>query len=300
MQRPIVAPPPRVGRGLGCGWLCCSSPRRPFDPPSICHRATKPHPGPPLSTSTTHPNSVPSFTDPRPINLSLQLTTAALTTALSGEADHLPDAPMNPSRAARHIRPARSRRGLLLPLPSSHLLSHPPARPLPRLSLLSAGPHRLLSTSSRSVPTTPWRPSGYPVAVPSISVEGAREAIDFYQRAFGAEVEHCITHPAQGKVMHATLRLGDGVLFVSDTFEEWGSRPSVVGLRVYVPDVDEAFKRAVDAGATVLQEPAESATTTPQPARTPLTSHISSVDERLLTLSCVLCAVCACEQSVVG
>ena len=110
--------------------------------------------------------------------------------------------------------------------------------------------------------TTAWRPPHYPCTVTALCVDGAKAAVEFYQAAFGAEVEHLVMHPGnQGKVMHASIRIGpDSMLFVSDPFPEWGSRPSVVGVRVYVPDADAAFKRAVKAGATVKQEPAESAT----------------------------------------
>ena len=86
------------------------------------------------------------------------------------------------------------------------------------------------------------------------------EAIEFYKTAFGATVDHTMLDPSGAKVMHSTLRFGEDrtAVFVSDVFREWGSIPSNVGITIYVPDPDAAFKRAVEAGATVKEPPSDS------------------------------------------
>lgn len=97
-------------------------------------------------------------------------------------------------------------------------------------------------------------PEGYHTVTPYLSVRGAKEALDFYQKAFGAEETYRMDGPG-GKIMHAEIRIGDSPVMLADEFEEWGNRsPAALGgagvsLMVYTDDVDALFQRALDAGA---------------------------------------------------
>ncbi|HEV8308833.1 MAG TPA: VOC family protein [Methylomirabilota bacterium] len=97
-------------------------------------------------------------------------------------------------------------------------------------------------------------PRGYRSLTPALMVRGAAEAIDFYKRAFGARELTRMASP-EGKIMHAELKVGDSVFFLGDESPEMGSKsPQTLGgvtgsLHIYVPNVDSAFKRAIDAGA---------------------------------------------------
>jgi uncharacterized glyoxalase superfamily protein PhnB len=101
-------------------------------------------------------------------------------------------------------------------------------------------------------------PAAYGSITPQLTVRGAAEAIDFYKRAFGATEADVMEGP-DGKVMHAELKLGGRIFFVVDEFPDWGPGPrapqtlggTTGSLHVYVPNVDAAVKRAVDAGATI-------------------------------------------------
>ena len=107
-------------------------------------------------------------------------------------------------------------------------------------------------------------PDGYHSVTPGIVHKEAKKAIDFYKKAFGAEVMMIMPNP-DGRVMHAEIKIGDSVIFVSDEFPEWApdtkspqSLGAVTGtLFLYVQDTDAAFKRAVDAGAKPLMPPAD-------------------------------------------
>ena len=98
-------------------------------------------------------------------------------------------------------------------------------------------------------------PEGYHTITPSIICRRAAEAIDFYQKAFGATVRLRMEMP-DGKIMHAEMQLADSVFMISDEFPQWGSvSPQTLGgsagtLHLYVPDVDAAFAQALAAGAT--------------------------------------------------
>lgn len=100
-------------------------------------------------------------------------------------------------------------------------------------------------------------PEGYHTVTPHLVVENAAEAIEFYKRAFGAQ-ELCRMPAPDGKrLFHAELQIGDSRLMLCDAFPEYGSPgPKALGgspitLHLYVDNVDVAFDRALQAGATV-------------------------------------------------
>jgi uncharacterized glyoxalase superfamily protein PhnB len=83
---------------------------------------------------------------------------------------------------------------------------------------------------------------------------GAANAIEFYKRAFNA-VEISRLPGPQGKLMHATLRIGDSPFMLTDEFPESGAlgpkalKGSPVTVHIYVENVDAAVAQAVEAGA---------------------------------------------------
>jgi PhnB protein len=99
-------------------------------------------------------------------------------------------------------------------------------------------------------------PDGMHRVTPHLIVKGAANAIEFYEKAFGAVEEVRLPGP-NGRLMHAVIRIfGDAVMLV-DEMPEWGAlspkslKGSPVTLHLYVEDVDAAVKRAVGAGAKV-------------------------------------------------
>jgi|KBSMisStaDraftv2_1062788.scaffolds.fasta_scaffold12840_4 uncharacterized glyoxalase superfamily protein PhnB len=100
-------------------------------------------------------------------------------------------------------------------------------------------------------------PEGLRTLTPSLTVEGAAEAIEFYKRAFGAEERSRALDPTGKKVWHAELRIGDSAFFINDTAPEMGATPSFSSLWIYTADADAAFDRAVKAGAKVTMPMAD-------------------------------------------
>ena len=100
-------------------------------------------------------------------------------------------------------------------------------------------------------------PEGFNTLTPYLVVKNAKEAIEFYRKAFGAEVACIHEIPGVGTVLNAQLRIGDSMLMLNDEFPEYGAlgpseeRPSSVTVHLYVDDADAWFERAVKAGATV-------------------------------------------------
>ena len=87
-------------------------------------------------------------------------------------------------------------------------------------------------------------PAHLHTVVPRMVFDDARAAIAFYEKAFGAElVDEPFADPA-GKIVHAEVRIGDSVVFVTDEgCDGNGVAPRSVGGRVTsimtlnVPDV---------------------------------------------------------------
>jgi PhnB protein len=99
-------------------------------------------------------------------------------------------------------------------------------------------------------------PDGFHTVTPHLTVRDANRALEFYKKAFGAEVLHVMPAPG-GKVMHAAIKIGDSIVMLNDEFPEHGgaSAPPPGGtgdaLHIYIENVDTAFERAVSAGASV-------------------------------------------------
>ena len=94
-------------------------------------------------------------------------------------------------------------------------------------------------------------PDGFHTVTPYLIVDGAKKVIDFMHYALGAKHDHEPTLRPDGTIMHATLKIGDSMVMISDASEHAKAAP--VMLYLYVPNVDTAFKRALDAGAKAVQ-----------------------------------------------
>ena len=99
-------------------------------------------------------------------------------------------------------------------------------------------------------------PEGYHTLSTVLAVDNAREAIEFYKRAFGAKERSVMPGP-DDTIAHAELEIGDSLVMLSDPFPQSSLKsPKVVGgttaaLFIFAEDVDEVVQQAIDAGATV-------------------------------------------------
>jgi PhnB protein len=105
-------------------------------------------------------------------------------------------------------------------------------------------------------------PEGYPQVTPYLCVDGAAEAIEFYKKVLGATERMRMGGP-DGKVGHAELQIGSGLVMLADEFPDMGQRsPTALGgspvtVSLYVEDVDAVFAGAIDAGATEVRPVAD-------------------------------------------
>jgi len=87
--------------------------------------------------------------------------------------------------------------------------------------------------------------------MPYLHPEGARKYIAFLKAAFGAEELAVIEHA--GRVVHATVRIGDAVLEMGEPESPEGIPAG--GFFVRVDDVETAYAKALAAGGTVVRPP---------------------------------------------
>ena len=100
-------------------------------------------------------------------------------------------------------------------------------------------------------------PDGYTSVTAYLYVSKSAEAIEFYQKAFGAKEVMRLTSP-DGGIAHAEIEIGNAKLMLADENPQWGNLGPIArggptcGFALYVPDVDAAFAHAVACGATVV------------------------------------------------
>ena len=97
------------------------------------------------------------------------------------------------------------------------------------------------------------KPENYNTASPYLIVSDANGTIAFLTRVFGAIQLRKFANEA-GKLLHAEVRIDDSVIMLADPAPpDWPAMPSFV--HVYVRDVDATYRKALEAGATSVQEP---------------------------------------------
>lgn len=94
-------------------------------------------------------------------------------------------------------------------------------------------------------------PDGYHSVTPYLIVPDVDGMVDFLKEVLGAE-ERSRALDGQGNVMHAEVKVGNSVIMMSQSNEEYP--PTRAMLHIYLEDVDDAYQRALAAGATPVRE----------------------------------------------
>jgi len=96
---------------------------------------------------------------------------------------------------------------------------------------------------------------------PYLVVNDCREALAFYEEAFGAVETYRLTDPVDKRIGHAEMTIGETCIMLADEYPDFGAlSPDSVGgspvkMHLEVDDADMFMDRAVAAGATVLRPP---------------------------------------------
>jgi PhnB protein len=122
-----------------------------------------------------------------------------------------------------------------------------------RLEIMGDGMIELIQVSEIHPPPRAAAAASSPAGVvPYLTLEGAAEAVAFYQRAFGAkEIARMLAEDGK-RLMHCQLEINGGPFMLADHFSEFGGaavqRSASDTMQLIVADGDAWWKRAAAAG----------------------------------------------------
>jgi PhnB protein len=88
-----------------------------------------------------------------------------------------------------------------------------------------------------------------------VVAEDARALIRFIEKGIGGHLSFEVADN-NGRIGHAEVRIADGLMMIGEKPAGRDSFPAM--LHLYVEDSDASYRRALDAGATSVREPADS------------------------------------------
>lgn len=98
----------------------------------------------------------------------------------------------------------------------------------------------------------PALPEGFATITPTLVVPDASGAIEQYKKAFGAKEDYRMPAKDPNKIMHASVTIGNSKIFIADQDPDKKMELTHSDFYVYVPDVDQSFRMAKDAGMREL------------------------------------------------
>ena len=101
-------------------------------------------------------------------------------------------------------------------------------------------------------------PPGMESAIPYMTFQDCKEALAFYEKAFGAELLMSMPGPNGEGTLHAEMRVLGSIIMMTDENPQWnlvsaktlGNSP--VSLMFYCEDADAVFEKAAAAGCEVV------------------------------------------------
>lgn len=118
--------------------------------------------------------------------------------------------------------------------------------------------------ASRPPVTDHGGPIGWPQMSLYLTVLDPAASLTFYEAAFGFEPTGETMKDEAGRIQHAGMRLGDAaIMFAPEPADGSMRAPTSSGATdshsfyIYVPDIDALARQAVEAGAEILQAPAD-------------------------------------------
>lgn len=96
-------------------------------------------------------------------------------------------------------------------------------------------------------------PDNYTAVTPWIISSSSEKLIEFLEGAFGAEeVRNSRIINENGVIIHVVVRIGDAMVMLFDSREGWAPTPSFLNL--YVEDIEKAYQKALQLGATSVTD----------------------------------------------
>lgn len=99
-------------------------------------------------------------------------------------------------------------------------------------------------------------PEGYHSVTPYLVVDEPEKVLDFVKQALGAEEIFRMDGP-DGGIAHAEVKIGDSMVMLGGASGAASGTPMPATIYLYVEDTDATYRRALEAGGTSVEEPAD-------------------------------------------
>lgn len=88
---------------------------------------------------------------------------------------------------------------------------------------------------------------------PFLHLVDAEDMIVFLQNAFDGQVQGSVPKSPEGKVLHATVQIGDNTLELAEAYGDF--QPMPCHLHLHIDDADAMYQQAIKAGAASIDAP---------------------------------------------
>ena len=122
-------------------------------------------------------------------------------------------------------------------------------RALPRKQFKESLKADLQRRAKMTATTVSFIREGFHTVTPYLVVNGAAGVLEFARQALGAQEILRVKRP-DGGITHAEFRVGDSIIEIGDSNEQFAPIPCAIHLKV--ENVDAVYERAIRAGATPL------------------------------------------------
>ncbi|GGF86148.1 glyoxalase [Paenibacillus albidus] len=96
--------------------------------------------------------------------------------------------------------------------------------------------------------------NGFHTVTPYFIAESADSLVDFVVGCFDGRIND-MQRNDEGRIRHAELQIGDSIIEVSEANSKYP--PVQQTIHLYVSNVDETYRKCLEAGAVSLEEPAD-------------------------------------------
>ena len=97
-----------------------------------------------------------------------------------------------------------------------------------------------------------YKPRNYNSLSPYLIVDEAEKLVKLLEVIFEAKILRGFNHP-DGCISHTELLIDDSVLMISSSTELYPAHATM--LHLYVPDVHQTFRKAIENGCKLIDEP---------------------------------------------
>lgn len=118
----------------------------------------------------------------------------------------------------------------------------------------SGNPVELFEPADNKPDQNAYKPEEYSNVIPYLAIQKADNLVGFIRGVFDAE-EHRLWRWEDGSFMHGEFRIGDSLIMIGDVQDRFDPFPGM--LYVYVPDVDQTYRKAIELGAESVEKPAD-------------------------------------------